>query len=330
MLGRIGLHTPVLLGLMTQLGELHRAYRGFGGVDAFQCGREILVVANLDSVVGGSLHGLPLKVEWRVDAGIGLRCREHRCVELVVIEGEQHGVVFIAHAVEHAHGILVVVAILFGDGKCGGVAHAQQVFHLTCERGLVHCGREGIDGVAHALMSGPGEVVTAPLQILHRAGVESLFPGHHGWQSRTGVGCVEQFAGQRGLAAHAVQIFARIIDGAGCVLLVAVTGEFHLVDVLVEQAGSGVRGDIADGVRDEDVASEFLGHTAPPGRDFAKVGRGADVPIDLRRHVVDALVGIPSKRVAEDAVILPVAAGGARFYVVFRGHRAARCRHTCW
>ena len=73
----------------------------------------------------------------------------------------------------------------------------------------------------------------------------------------------------------------------------------------------------------------MVGNLAPPFRNLTVVvGAVAEGPVHLRRDVVDALCLEPGQRVAEDAVILPVAARGTRVHAVHGGHCRARCGDT--
>ena len=73
----------------------------------------------------------------------------------------------------------------------------------------------------------------------------------------------------------------------------------------------------------------MVGDAAPPlGNQAVVVGAVTEGPIDLRRDVVDALCLEPGQRVAEDAVILPVAARGTRIHAMLAGHRRTRRCHA--
>ena len=74
----------------------------------------------------------------------------------------------------------------------------------------------------------------------------------------------------------------------------------------------------------------MIGNLAPPASNLAViVGAVAKGPIDLGRDVVDTLSFEPRQRVTEDAVILPVAACGARIHTMHVGHSRTRRGDTC-
>ncbi len=77
------------------------------------------------------------------------------------------------------------------------------------------------------------------------------------------------------------------------------------------------------------MTTEVVSYLAPPLRDQAIViGTVTKGPIDLGRHVVNTVGLVPCKRVAEDAVILPIAARGTWLYPMFSCHCRTRSGNT--
>ena len=139
------LHTPVLCGLVLQHRKVGGRHLCGGGVDALCHIAEVGIVADFHAVEFGIFHRFPFKNERQIHLRtIGGR-NELRVVEFFEVSAEEHGVVFIAHAVHHTHRILPFVALVFrrdGVGWC--VGHPQQVVYFLGEGGGIHGGRHGI------------------------------------------------------------------------------------------------------------------------------------------------------------------------------------------
>ena len=175
---------------------------------------------------------MPHEVERGVDRGVVFGADEHGVVELVQLHTQEDRLPLVAHAVQHAHGILVALAIGLGNLIGRVVGHAQQVLDLAREGCRVHRDGEGIDRVAHVLMAHPLQRVAHALQVLHQAGVVAVLPCHDGRQCGTGEHGILEIMSQR-IAAQGIQVLARVEDGAGAAVHRRRAVEFHLVGIFL-------------------------------------------------------------------------------------------------
>ena len=118
---------------------MERRCDGVGGGVAFHHIAEVGIVADFHHIVGSVFHLMPRESERHVDSGFVGRTDERRVAESLQTAAEEHRLVFVAHAVDHAHGILPLVALVFNRNfVAGGVTHIQEIFHLLGECGRIH------------------------------------------------------------------------------------------------------------------------------------------------------------------------------------------------
>ena len=159
----------------------------------------------------------------------------------------------------------------------------------------------------------------------------SRLPGQGGNHGRVLEGIGVQVIAQ---AAHAavvtVDVFGAVEHGARGVILGVLAGIVDLLGDFGPIAGRvACRGQERDAVAGIVMTPEVVGDVAPPlGQRTERIGRMVGLPVELRRYVVDGALFEPGQRVAEYAVVLPVAARGAGGDAML-GRRCAACAgHT--
>ena len=212
------------------------------------------------------------------------------------------------------------------------ITHTSYVLRLALESGHIHRVGNGINHIAHIIYRFPLERISIALQSRNRAkGAVGLHPCHSRIERRRGIDILAQVMTQ--LLGSAVKLPRQVapgaileIDHAIDATLHGITHDEHLVDILVEIPVRALGHALHRITADIDMAIELLPYLAPP-LSHASIS-SSRVPVNLRGHEVDSATRYPRHGVAENLVILPVAAR-AWIHAILRGYRGIRAGHAC-